>query len=82
LLYWADVLIFQALRLTKSRIAGKAIEAQRVAHVAELDNDNAQFRAELDAARSRLAEVEGCERALTSAYEEVKKDFALCMMLC
>jgi hypothetical protein len=69
------VLIFQALRLTISRIAGKAIEAQWAAHVAELENDNAQLRAELDAARSKLAEVEGREQALTSAYEEVKKDF-------
>jgi chromosome segregation ATPase len=61
--------------LTKSWIAGKAIEAQRAAHVAELENDNAQLRAELDVARSKLAEVEGRERALTFAYEEVKKDF-------
>jgi hypothetical protein len=59
----------------KSRIAGKAIEAQQAARVAELENDNAQLRAELDAARSKLAEVEGRERALTSAYEEVKIDF-------
>jgi hypothetical protein len=72
---WADVLIFQALRLTKSQIVGKAIEAQRTARVAELENDNAQFHAELDAARSKLAGVEGRERALTFAYEEVKKDF-------
>jgi chromosome segregation ATPase len=61
--------------LTKSQIAGKAIEAQRAAHVAELENDNAQMRAELDAAHSMLVEVEGHERTLTSAYEEVKKDF-------
>jgi hypothetical protein len=59
----------------KSRIAGKAIEAQQAARVAELENDNAQLHAELDAARSKLAEVEGRERALTSAYEEVKIDF-------
>jgi hypothetical protein len=61
--------------LTKSQIVGKAIEAQWAAHVAELENDNAQMRAELDAAHSMLVEVEGRERALTSAYEEVKKDF-------
>jgi hypothetical protein len=33
------------------------------------------LRADLDAAHSKLVEVEGRERALTSAYEEVKKDF-------
>jgi chromosome segregation ATPase len=68
-------LIFQALHLKKSQIAGKVVEAQRAARVAELENDNAQLRAERDAARSKLAEVEGCEQALTSTYEEVKKDF-------
>jgi hypothetical protein len=59
----------------KSRIARKAIEAQQAARVAELENDNAQLCAELDATRSKLAEVEGRKRALTSAYEEVKIDF-------
>jgi hypothetical protein len=59
LFYRADVLIFQALRLMKYWIARKAIEAQWAARVAELENDNAQLRAELDAARSKLAEVEG-----------------------
>jgi chromosome segregation ATPase len=68
-------LIFQALHLKISQIAGKVVEAQRAAHVAELENDNAQLRVERDAARSKLAEVEGREQALTFAYEEVKKDF-------
>jgi hypothetical protein len=71
LLYRVDVLIFQGLRLMKSRITGKAIEAQQAARIVELENDKAQLRVELDAARSNLAEVEGRERALTSAYEEV-----------
>jgi hypothetical protein len=75
LLYRVDALIFQALRLTKSRIVWKAIEAQWATCVAKLENDNAQLRVELEIARSKLAEVEGRERALTSAYEEVKKDF-------
>jgi phosphoglycolate phosphatase-like HAD superfamily hydrolase len=75
LLYRVDVLIFQALRFMKSRIAGKAIGVQQAARVAELENDNAQLRAEFDAARSKFTEVEGREWALTSAYEEVKKDF-------
>jgi hypothetical protein len=73
LLYRADVLIFQPLRMMKSWIAEKAIEAQWVARIAELEIDNAQLRAELNAARSKLAEVEGRERALTTAFEEVKK---------
>jgi hypothetical protein len=38
----------------KSQIAGKAIEAHRAARVAELGNDNAQLRAELDTTRSKL----------------------------
>jgi hypothetical protein len=71
LLYRVDVLIFQGLRLMKSRITGKAIEAQQAARIVELENDKAQLRVELDAARSNLVEVEGRERALTSAYEEV-----------
>jgi chromosome segregation ATPase len=75
LLYQADVLIFQALRLMKSRIVGKPIEVQRAARIAELENDIAQLHSKLDTAHSKLAEVEGHERALTSAYEEVKKDF-------
>jgi hypothetical protein len=75
LLYQANVLIFQALRLMKSRIVGKPIEVQRAARIAELENDIAQLHSKLDAAHSKLAEVEGHERALTSAYEEVKKDF-------
>jgi hypothetical protein len=33
------------------------------------------LRAELDAARSKLVEVEGHERALASFNEEAKKDF-------
>jgi lipase chaperone LimK len=42
------------MHLMKSQIAGKAIEAQRAARVAELGNDNAQLRAELDTTRSKL----------------------------
>jgi hypothetical protein len=61
LFYYADVLFFQALHLTKSRIARK--EA------------NAQLRMELNAAHSKMAEVEHREQALTSVYEDLKKDF-------
>jgi hypothetical protein len=43
--------------------------------VAELEEANAQLRAELNAALSRLAEVERREHALTSYYEGLKKDF-------
>jgi hypothetical protein len=75
LFYRADVLIFQALHLTKSWIAEKAIEAQRAARIVELENDKAQLSAEIDATRSKLAEVEGHEWALNSTYDEVKKGF-------
>jgi hypothetical protein len=58
--------------LTRSRIAG---EVQQAACVEELENANAQLRAELDAAQMKLAEVERRELALTSFYEDLKKDF-------
>jgi septal ring factor EnvC (AmiA/AmiB activator) len=61
LFYYADVLFFQALHLTKSQIARK--EA------------NAQLRMELNATHSKMAEVEHREQALTSVYEDLKKDF-------
>jgi hypothetical protein len=67
------------LYLTKSRIAEKSTEAQQAARTAELEKANTQLCAELDAARSKLAEVEHRERALTSDYEGLKKDFeSLC----
>jgi hypothetical protein len=44
--------------LTKSRIAEKSAVVQQNAHVAELEYTNAQLLVELNAARSRLAEVE------------------------
>jgi chromosome segregation ATPase len=48
---------------------------QKNARVAELVEANAQLRAELNAAQSRLAEVEHCEQALTSDYEGLRRDF-------
>jgi hypothetical protein len=59
----------------KSQIAERSVEAQQAAHVAELEKDNAQLRIELDAARSKLVEVEHREQALTSEYEDLKKYF-------
>jgi hypothetical protein len=44
--------------LTKSQIAEKSAVVQQNARVAELEEDNAQLLAELNAARSRLVEVE------------------------
>jgi chromosome segregation ATPase len=43
--------------------------------VAELEEANAQLLAELNAARSRLAEVEHHEQTLTSDYEGLHRDF-------
>jgi hypothetical protein len=54
-------LFFQALHLTKSRIARK--EA------------NAQLRMEPNAAHSKMAKVGRHEQALTSVYEDLKKYF-------
>jgi hypothetical protein len=44
--------------LTKSQIAEKSIVVQQNARVAELEEANARIHVELNAARSRLAEVE------------------------
>jgi hypothetical protein len=41
----------------------------------ELEGANASLRAELEAARSKLAEVERREPTLTSENEGLKKDF-------
>jgi hypothetical protein len=48
----------------KSWIAKKSTEAQQAARVAELEKANVQ-----------LGDVEHCEWALTSIYEDLKKDF-------
>jgi hypothetical protein len=48
---------------------------QQNAHVAELEEANARLLVELNIARSRLAEVEHREQALTSNYEDLRKDF-------
>jgi hypothetical protein len=61
--------------LTKSQIAETSAEAQQAAHVAQLEKDNADLRAKLSAARSKLAAVEHHEHALTFKYEDLKKDF-------
>jgi hypothetical protein len=42
--------------------------------VTELENANASLQAELEAARSMLAEVERCEWTLTSKNEGLKRD--------
>jgi hypothetical protein len=75
-LCWADVLFFPyALHLTKSRIAEKSAVVQQNARVVQLEEANAQLLEELDAAQSRLAEVEHHEHALTSDYEGLHRDF-------
>jgi Mg-chelatase subunit ChlI len=48
---------------------------QQNAHVAKLEEANAQLRVELNAAQSRLTEVELCEQALTSDNEGLCRDF-------
>jgi ElaB/YqjD/DUF883 family membrane-anchored ribosome-binding protein len=61
--------------LTKSRIVKKSAEMQQTVRMAELQETNAQLRAELNAAQSKLSEVEHHEQAMTSAYEDLKRDF-------
>jgi hypothetical protein len=46
------------LHLTKSQIAEKSAVVQQNARMAELEEANAQLLVELNAAQSRLAEVE------------------------
>jgi uncharacterized protein YlxW (UPF0749 family) len=60
----------QALHLTKSQNADKSVEVQRTVQVVELEEANAQLCMELNAAQSKLSEVEHHEQAMTSAYEE------------
>jgi chromosome segregation ATPase len=48
--------------------------ARQVACATELEGANALLRAELEAARSKLAEVERREQTLTSENECLKKD--------
>jgi chromosome segregation ATPase len=61
--------------LTKSQITMKTVVVQQNARMAELEEANAQLHAELNAAQSRLAEVEHCEQALTSDYKGLRRDF-------
>jgi hypothetical protein len=52
----------------------KSHSARQVARSTELEGANASLRAELEAARSKLAEVERREQTLTSENEGLKKD--------
>jgi regulator of replication initiation timing len=62
------------LDLTKSQIAERSTEAWWVSRIAELEEANARLHTELDAARSRLVEIEHCEQALASENGGLKKD--------
>jgi hypothetical protein len=52
----------------------KSHNERQVARATELEGANASLRAELEAAHSKLAEVERRERTLTSENEGLKKD--------
>jgi regulator of replication initiation timing len=62
------------LHLTKSQIAEWLAEAWQVAHVAELEEVNAQLCAELDASRSKMVEIECRGQPPTLENEGLKKD--------
>jgi hypothetical protein len=68
LLVLTFVFFRQVLHLAKSH------SARQVTHAVELEGANASLRVELEAARSKLVEVEHCERTLTSENECLKKD--------
>jgi regulator of replication initiation timing len=55
----------------------KSQNTQQVTCVAELEETNTMLQAKLEAARSRLAEVERRERTLTSENEGLKKDLGV-----
>jgi chromosome segregation ATPase len=61
--------------LAKSQSPEKSTEVQQTIRVAELEEANAQLCMELNAAQSKLLEVERHEQALTSTYEDLRKDF-------
>jgi hypothetical protein len=52
----------------------KSHSARQVTHATELEGANALLRTELEAARSKLAEVERREQTLTSENKGLKKD--------
>jgi hypothetical protein len=52
----------------------KSHSARQVTHAMELEGANASLRAELEATRSKLAEVDHHERTLTFENEGLKKD--------
>jgi hypothetical protein len=56
-------------------MATKSVEVQQSLCIAELKEANAQLRAELAAAHTKLAKVEHCERTLSSDYDGLRKDF-------
>jgi regulator of replication initiation timing len=59
--------------VTKSRIAGRLVEVRHVAHVAELEEVNAKLCTELDAARSKLMEIEHHGQILTFENKPLRK---------
>jgi hypothetical protein len=52
---------------------GKSHSARQVARATELEGANASLRVELEAARSKVAEVERREQTFTSENECLKK---------
>jgi hypothetical protein len=68
LLVLTFVFFHEVLHLVKSQ------SARQVARATELEGANASLRVELEAARSKLAEVERCGGTLTSENEGLKKD--------
>jgi chromosome segregation ATPase len=56
-------------------LSKKSADVQPAVRVVELEEANAQLRTKLNAAQSKLSEVECHEQAMTSTYEDLKKDF-------
>jgi chromosome segregation ATPase len=59
----------------KAQVSAKSAEVQQSLRNAELEEANARLRAELAAAHTKVAEVEHCERALSTDYDGLCKDF-------
>jgi archaellum component FlaC len=66
-----DVCFFaQVLALSKSMVAKRASEASQQNRVAELEQANAELRAELGQSRIKIAEMEERQNSLHSSYDQ------------
>jgi hypothetical protein len=61
--------------VTKAWISVKSMEVEQCSLIVELEEANTQLHVELAATHTKVAEVEHCERSLTSDYDGLRQDF-------